>query len=63
MTPKELDDVYNEVNKKIFKLSSILRRTIFTPYFIKSPTIHLFAFFANMEYRKYVKRGDAPNIF
>ena len=61
-TPEELEGGYNELNKNIFKLSSILKRTLFSPYFFKAPLVHLFAFFANMVYRKYVRRGDAPNI-
>lgn len=63
LTPDQLEEEYWMIYKNTYSFFNILRRTIFTKSFLKSPLVHLFAFGSNMVYRKYIKSGDAPNIF
>ena len=59
----KITELYWWLNRKIFSWPSILRRTLFNHRILKNPFSHLFAFFVNLHYRKYVKKGVPPNIF
>jgi radical SAM superfamily enzyme YgiQ (UPF0313 family) len=61
-TPDELEEAYWDLYKTVYSMKNILKRTIFNPCFFKSPLIYLFAFFTNLVYKKFINRGDAPNI-
>ena len=60
---EELTRRYKWIVNKVFSYSSIIKRTILNRNFFKDPFMYLFAFGTNLVYRKYVKRGEAPNIF
>jgi radical SAM superfamily enzyme YgiQ (UPF0313 family) len=63
LSPEELNDLYWWLYKKVFTLPNILKRTVFNPHFFKSPMTYLFALAVNLNYRRFIKNGDAPNIF
>ncbi|MBN2545565.1 MAG: B12-binding domain-containing radical SAM protein [Spirochaetes bacterium] len=63
ITSDKLTEMYWWINKKIFTLKSILKRTIFNVNFLKHPLNYIFAFFVNLHYRKYIKKGVPANIF
>lgn len=63
MTPQEVDQSFWELYKRLYTIKSIVLRTLFHPHFFKKPATYVFAFFVNMHYRGYVKRGVPPNIF
>lgn len=48
---------------KVYSIKSILRRTIFNPKAYTNLPRHIFAFFVNLHYRKYVKKRIPPVIF
>jgi len=62
ITPDELTETYNWINQKIFSLKSIFSRTIGNKNFLRHPGKYLFAFFVNLHYRSYVKKGETPLI-
>ncbi|MDP4270016.1 MAG: radical SAM protein [Bacteroidota bacterium] len=62
MTPEELTDMYNWLNGRIFSMNSIVSRTLLNKQFLRYPLKYLFAFFVNLHYRSYVKRGETPLI-
>ena len=61
-TPEELENAYMKLYKTVYSYKNILRRTIFNSGILKKPTVYLFSFFVNLIYRKFINRGDAPNI-
>lgn len=63
LSPEELNQAYWWLYKKIFTIPNILKRTIFCRLFLKNPAIMIFAFIVNLNYRRFIMRGDAPNIF
>jgi len=63
MTPEELTEGYWETYRRLFEISSILKRTIFRRDFFKRPLRFLFYFGVNLYYRHNIKRGVTPNIF
>ncbi len=63
ISPEKLNEMYAWLNKRVFSFSSIISRIFLNKEFFKRPFIHLFAFVVNMQYRRYTRRGDAPNIF
>jgi radical SAM superfamily enzyme YgiQ (UPF0313 family) len=63
MTPEELNQCYWWLYKKIYSIPNILKRTIFTKAFINNPLLLIFALIVNLNYRRFIKNGDAPNIF
>jgi len=63
ITPEKLTKMYWWLYKNVFSLRSILRRTIFKKKFLANPRLYLFAFFVNLHYRKYILKGNVPNIF
>jgi radical SAM superfamily enzyme YgiQ (UPF0313 family) len=63
LTPDELNDLYWWLYKKVYTLPNILKRTVFNRHFMKSPLTYLFALAVNLNYRRFIKNGDAPNIF
>lgn len=63
ISPQKLTELFWWLYCKVFSWRSILRRTIFNPAVLKAPGLHLFAFFVNLHYRKYVMKKVPPNIF
>ena len=63
MTPDELNKLYWWLYRKVYSLPNILKRTIFNKFFLKNPLLNLFALIVNLNYRKFIRNGDAPNIF
>jgi radical SAM superfamily enzyme YgiQ (UPF0313 family) len=63
MTPEELNKLYWWLYRKVYSIPNILKRTIFSKFFIRNPGLHLFALIVNLNYRKFIINGDAPNIF
>lgn len=62
MSAMELEKAYFDMYRKVYSFKNILKRTIFNKYFFNRPTIHLFALFTNLVYKKFLKKGDSPNI-
>jgi len=62
MSPEELDASYQWVIDRIYSLPSIIRRTIFNRNFLKHPLLYLYALLVNLDYRKLVRAGEAPNV-
>lgn len=63
IAPEKLTEMYWWLNKKVFSLGCILRRTIFNRHLWKNPKMLIFALAINFHYRHYVKRKITPNIF
>ncbi|MFH1464789.1 MAG: radical SAM protein [Pseudomonadota bacterium] len=63
LTPEQLTELYWWLNEQIFSMRSILKRTLLNPAARRQPGLHLFAFGANLHYRRYVKKRVPPNIF
>ncbi|MBN1895536.1 B12-binding domain-containing radical SAM protein [bacterium] len=63
MSADQLTDMYWWINKKIFSIGSIVRRTVLHPRMLKQPLHYLFAFFVNLHYRRYIRKGVPANIF
>jgi radical SAM superfamily enzyme YgiQ (UPF0313 family) len=61
-SPSELEQAYMELYRKVYTVKSIFLRTIFNRGVLQHPMVYLFAFFANLVYRKSIRNGDAPNI-
>ncbi len=61
--PEKLTEMYWWLYKKVYTFPNILRRTVLHRYFWKRPLVYLFAFFVNLQYLLFIRRGDAPNIF
>ena len=62
MTPDELQESYQWVIDRIYSLPSILRRTVFNRNFLRHPLLYLYALLVNLDYRKLVRNGEAPNV-
>lgn len=62
ISPQDLTTTFWWLYKKVYSIPNIFRRTIFHPGILKNPLMYLFAFAANIIYRKFIKNGDAPNI-
>jgi radical SAM superfamily enzyme YgiQ (UPF0313 family) len=62
ITPDDLTKTYKWMNRRLFSLRNIIKRTLWNKSFIKSPKRFLFAFFVNLHYRSYVNRGETPLI-
>lgn len=63
LTPAELESMYWWLYKKVYTIPNIIRRTLFSRYLFRHPLSFIFAFIVNLHYRKFIKNGDAPNIF
>lgn len=63
LTPVELNQMYWWLYKKVYTFPNIIKRTIFNKFFFKYPLPLFFAFIVNLNYRRFIKNGDAPNIF
>jgi radical SAM superfamily enzyme YgiQ (UPF0313 family) len=63
LTPEELEQMYWWLYKKVYTIPNIFRRTLLSKYFFKHPMSIIFAFIVNLNYRRFIKNGDAPNIF
>lgn len=63
ITPEELDKMYWWLYKKVYSIPNIFRRTIFHKRFFKRPLSYLFALVVNLNYLRFIRKGDAPNVF
>lgn len=63
MTPSALTGAYWSLYESVFSIGSILRRTVLDPVALKRPARQLFYLFANLHYRRQVRRRIAPNIY
>lgn len=62
MSPRELDESYQWVIDRIYSLPSIIKRTIFNRNFLRHPLLYLYALLVNLDYRRLVRKGEAPNV-
>ena len=62
MTPEELTKAYWNLYNDVFKISSIIKRTICHEDFFKRPHIYLFYLGVNLYYRYQIKHKITPNI-
>ncbi len=62
MTPDQLTEEYWKLYREVFKLTSILKRTVFQELFFKSPVKYLFYFYVNLFYKYQISKGITPNI-
>ncbi|HHT92591.1 MAG TPA: B12-binding domain-containing radical SAM protein [Clostridiaceae bacterium] len=62
MSPEELTKAYWDLYNNVFKIRSILKRTIFQKRFFKKPLTYIFYFYVNLYYRYQIKRKITPNI-
>ncbi len=63
LSPEELDRMYWWLYREVYSLPNILKRTILNRNFFRHPLPYLFSFIVNLNYRRSIKNGDAPNIF
>lgn len=61
-TPEELEASYKKLYKLVYSYPNIIKRNIFNKGILKNPFTYLFTFFGNLVYKKFINRGDAPNI-
>jgi len=62
ISPEKLTEMYNWLNKRLFSLNGILKRTLFSRLLVTNPGNCLFAFAVNLHYRSYVLKGETPLI-
>jgi radical SAM superfamily enzyme YgiQ (UPF0313 family) len=62
ISPERLTEIYAWLNRKVFSLSHIVRRTLLNPGILRRPRRYFEAFAVNLHYRRSVRRGDAPLI-
>jgi radical SAM superfamily enzyme YgiQ (UPF0313 family) len=58
-----LDRKYDELNRRVYALGSVLRRTLLNPHILRNPWAYLFAFFVNLQYHAHIRRNDIPVVF
>jgi radical SAM superfamily enzyme YgiQ (UPF0313 family) len=63
MSPEEVVNHYWKLKDRLFTISCIVRRTLFSKYFFKNPEYYIFAFFSNFFYRKNYKRRNGSIVF
>ena len=62
MTPEELTSAYWDLYNDVFRIKSIINRTICHEDFFKRPHIYLFYLGVNLYYRYQIKHKITPNI-
>ena len=62
ISPEKLTEMYWWLYKKVYSFPNIIRRTIWHKYFLRRPLSYLFAFFINLNYKRFIAKGNAPNI-
>jgi len=62
MTPEDLERMYWWLYKKIYTIPNILKRTILHKRFFRRPFLYLFVLMANLNYLRFIRRGDTPNV-
>ena len=62
MTPEELTSAYWDLYNDVFRIKSIIKRTICHEDFFKRPHIYLFYLGVNLYYRYQIKHKITPNI-
>jgi len=63
ISPNEVEQHLWNLNDKLFSISCIFKRTIFTKYFFKNPLYCIFTMISNLFYRRNYKRRNASIIF
>ena len=63
LSSEELDRRYDELNRSVYSLGSILRRTLLNPDLRRNPGAYLLAFFVNLRYLQHVRRNEIPLVF
>lgn len=63
IAPERLTELYWWLNRRVFSLWNVLRRTVLTTEIFRHPGRQLFALVVNLHYRKYIRKGVPPNIF
>lgn len=63
LAPDELDQLFWWLYRKVYTFPNILKRTLFNKYFFNNPMLYFYAFIVNLSYRRFIKKGDGPNIF
>jgi hypothetical protein len=63
LSSQELDRRYDELNRRVYSLGSILRRTLLNPDLQRNPGAYLLAFFVNLRYLQHVRRNEIPLVF
>jgi radical SAM superfamily enzyme YgiQ (UPF0313 family) len=62
ISPEKLTEMYWWLYKRVYTIPNVIRRTLMHKNFWKHPLSYLFSFYVNMNYRRFIQRGDAPNI-
>lgn len=62
-SPEKLTEMYWWLYKKVYTIPNIFRRTLWHKRFWHHPLSYIFAFFINLNYQRFIRKGDAPNIF
>jgi radical SAM superfamily enzyme YgiQ (UPF0313 family) len=63
ISPEKLDEMYWWLYKKVYSYQNIFKRVVLQKSFLEQPLLSLFMLAANLNYRRFIMRGDAPNIF
>lgn len=62
ISPEKLTEMYWWLYKKVYSFPNILRRTLMHKNFWRRPVIYLFSFYVNLRYKRFINKGNAPNI-
>ena len=63
MTAERLGQLFWWLNRKVFAVYSIVRRTIVNPQLWRRPSNLFLSVYVNLHYRRYIKRRTVPNIY
>jgi hypothetical protein len=61
-TPEQLEQAYQALYQKVYSLKNIIYRNLFNRGILRNPSAYFFTLFGNLVYKKFINRGDAPNI-
>ncbi len=62
LSAEKLTEMYWWLYKKVYSVPNIFRRTVWHKHFFSHPLSYLFALFVNLQYLKFIRHGNAPNI-
>jgi radical SAM superfamily enzyme YgiQ (UPF0313 family) len=62
ISPEKLTEMYWWLYKKVYSFPNIVRRTLMHKNFWKRPLSCLFALYVNLSYKRFINKGNAPNI-
>ena len=63
MAAEALDRKFDEFNRRVYTLPSILRRTFLNPALLRNPWGYVLAGLVNLQYRAHVRRHDIPVVY